>query len=139
MLGRYPRGVHLPTVAYAMFDSSRLLPAQKQALSVGGLAKTPVSRELGRTYSLGGTRQGSEQVPREPAKEARGAMSTAVSIPTNVDYPSLAHAQDRAEFFSELREASPVVQNTRGEYLVTRWEEMRDVLQHPEIFRAEMT
>jgi cytochrome P450 len=63
-------------------------------------------------------------------------MNPTMSIPSGVDYPSLAHAQDRAEFFSGLREASPVVQNSRGEYLVTRWGEMSHVLQHPEIFSS---
>jgi cytochrome P450 len=63
-------------------------------------------------------------------------MSTITSIPSRVDYPSLAHAQDRHEFFATVRETAPVVQNLRGEFLVTRWEEMRHVLQNPQIFSS---
>ncbi len=63
-------------------------------------------------------------------------MSTITNVPSEVDYPSLAHAQDRHDYFRELRETAAVVQNSHGEYLVTRWEEMRHVLQNPQIFSS---
>jgi hypothetical protein len=46
-------------------------------------------------------------------------MSTVASIPTRVEPVSLAHAQDRHDFFTKVPETAPVVQDLRGEFLVT--------------------